>query len=69
MRRFFILSTVVMIAALFLPLTPSEAQFATPVIDGTISSNEYGVHTDGQNQQSTGTGQNWYMTWDSPKPR
>jgi glycosidase len=65
MRRFFILSTVVMMAALFLPLRPSQAQFATPTVNGTISPNEYGVHTDGQNQQSTGTGQNWYMTWDN----
>ncbi|HTG16777.1 MAG TPA: alpha-amylase family glycosyl hydrolase, partial [Blastocatellia bacterium] len=65
MRRSFILSTVVMMAALFLSLRPSEAQFATPVVNGTINPNEYGVHTDGQNQQSTGTGQNWYMTWDN----
>ncbi len=41
-----------------------EAQFNTPTINGTISTNEYGVHTNGQNQQSTGSGQTWYLTWD-----
>jgi glycosidase len=42
----------------------AQAQFATPGVNGAIGPNEYGVHTDGQNQQSTATGQNWYMTWD-----
>jgi glycosidase len=41
------------------------AQFNTPTVDGVISPNEYGVHTNGQNQQSTGTGQTWYLTWDN----
>ncbi len=40
-----------------------NAQFNTPTIDGTISAGEYGVHTNGQNQQTNG-GQVWYMTWD-----
>ena len=35
------------------------AQYSTPTIDGAISSNEYGTHTDGQNKQG-----NFYMTWD-----
>jgi glycosidase len=51
-------------AALLLPFQSAQAQFASPAVDGVIGSNEYGVHTDGQNQQSTGTGQTWYMTWD-----
>jgi hypothetical protein len=42
----------------------ASAQFATPVIDGSIASGEYGVHTDGQNQQTSGS-QVWYMTWDA----
>jgi hypothetical protein len=39
------------------------AQFTTPTIDGTISTNEYGTHTNGFNQQSSGL--NWFMTWDN----
>ncbi len=38
-------------------------QFATPTIDGSIGSGEYGTHTNGQNQETNG-GQVWYMTWD-----
>lgn len=40
------------------------AQFNTPNIDGVISPNEYGVHMNGQNQQSTVSSQVWYLTWD-----
>lgn len=43
----------------------TNAQFNTPTIDGTISPNEYGVHTEGQNQKGTTTTQTWYMTWDN----
>ena len=39
------------------------AQFSSPTVNGTIASNEYGIHTDGQNQQTNGS-QVWYMTWD-----
>lgn len=49
---------------LFLGFFSVEAQFNTPTIDGVISPGEYGVHTDGQNQRGTGTGQTWFMTWD-----
>lgn len=42
---------------------PLTAQFATPTIDGVIGAGEYGNHTDGQNQQTSGT-QIWYLTWD-----
>ncbi|MFN8863821.1 MAG: hypothetical protein ACK5W1_05865, partial [Flavobacteriales bacterium] len=35
-----------------------------PTINGTIAANEYGVHTDGQNQQTNGGVVN-YMTWDA----
>ena len=43
-----------------------HAQWTTPNIDGTIGTNEYGIHIDGQNQQNNGgpTGQTWYVTWD-----
>lgn len=33
-------------------------------IDGVISANEYGTHTNGVNQQSSASG-TWYMTWDN----
>ncbi len=39
-----------------------SAQFATPTVDGSIGTGEYGVHEDGQNQQTSG-GQIWYVTW------
>jgi glycosidase len=64
MRRTHLIFIAVTLLSLTLSLRLVQAQFATPTVNGTISANEYGVHTDGQNQQSTGTGQNWYMTWD-----
>lgn len=33
-------------------------------IDGVISANEYGTHTNGNNQQSSASG-TWYMNWDN----
>ncbi|MGA9115944.1 MAG: hypothetical protein WB626_04145, partial [Bacteroidota bacterium] len=36
----------------------------SPAVNGTIASSEYGTHTDGQNQQTSGS-QIWYMTWDN----
>jgi len=39
------------------------AQFTTPTIDGGIGSNEYGTHTNGNNQQVNNL--TWYMTWDN----
>ncbi|MCA1850280.1 MAG: hypothetical protein LC672_04330, partial [Acidobacteria bacterium] len=64
MRPLLSLLMIFLSVALFLPLQPTEAQFATPTTNGIIGSNEYGAHQDGQNQQSTGSGQNWYVTWD-----
>ena len=43
---------------------PAAAQFASPAVNGTIAAGEYGVHTDGQNQQTSG-GTTWFMTWDA----
>jgi hypothetical protein len=40
-----------------------HAQWTTPTINGTIGASEYGVHTNGENQQTSG-GQTWYVTWD-----
>jgi hypothetical protein len=42
----------------------ASAQYYTPTIDGTISSAEYGTHTNGQNQQTNGSSV-WYCTWDT----
>lgn len=50
----------------FIPLLFSiaaKAQHNTPTIDGTISANEYGTHTNGNNQQTNNL--IWYMTWDN----
>lgn len=43
---------------------PAAAQFTTATMDGVISANEYGVHTNGQNQQNNG-GTTYYMCWDA----
>ena len=64
MRRTHLILLTITLLTLSMSLRLTEAQFATPAVNGVIGSNEYGVHSDGQNQQSTGTGQNWYMTWD-----
>src|SRR4051794_7738765 len=64
MRRTHFIFIAVTLLSLSLSLRLAQAQFATPAVNGTIAANEYGVHTDGQNQQSTGTGQNWYVAWD-----
>ncbi|HKP11871.1 MAG TPA: hypothetical protein VJZ91_07155, partial [Blastocatellia bacterium] len=64
MRRTHLIYVAIMLLSLSLSPRLAQAQFATPTVNGAIAANEYGVHTDGQNQQSTGTAQNWYMTWD-----
>jgi glycosidase len=64
MRRIHLVFITIILLTLAISLHPTQAQFATSTVNGIIGPNEYGVHTDGQNQQSTGTGQNWYMTWD-----
>jgi hypothetical protein len=43
-------------------ITDSSAPTA-PTVDGVISAGEYGVQTDGQNQQTTDAGTTWTMTW------
>ncbi|MDM8521432.1 Calx-beta domain-containing protein [Anaerolineales bacterium HSG6] len=45
---------------------PVMAQFGAVTVDGSIGTNEYGAHTDGQNQQTnSSTTTTWYMTWDN----
>jgi hypothetical protein len=41
-----------------------HAQWNTPNINGTIAAGEYGMHSEGENQQTSG-GQTWYVTWDN----
>lgn len=56
------MKTFLLASALFFSLF-SYSQFSTPNIDGSIGTNEYGVHTDGNNQISnSGT---WFMTWNN----
>ena len=40
------------------------AQFSSPTVNGTTAAGEYGIHTNGQNQETSGS-QTWYMTWDA----
>lgn len=42
---------------------PDATLFVPPTCDGVVSPGEYGSMVDGQNQQSTGAGATWYMTW------
>lgn len=39
--------------------------FSGVTVNGTIAANEYGVHTNGSNQQSTAIGGTWYMSSDA----
>jgi len=65
MRPLLTLLLVVLLIVLCLPLQRTSAQFGSPSVNGSISAGEYGNHTDGQNRKSTGTGQDWYITWDA----
>ena len=60
-----ILASLTLFLCLFFAASAANAQFNTPTINGVISPNEYGVHTDGQNQQSTSSAQTWYLSWDN----
>lgn len=63
-RRPLVVASVLLLLLTLLPSHIASAQFATPTVNGTIAAGEYGTHTDGQNQQTSG-GQTWYMTWDN----
>lgn len=64
MRRFPIVLIIIALAASALPVPHARAQFATSSVNGVIAPGEYGVHSDGQNQQGTNSAQTWFMTWD-----
>jgi glycosidase len=44
-------------------VAPVSAQWATPIIDGSIGTSEYGNNNSFSNAGNTG--QTWYMTWDA----
>ena len=48
----------------FFILLNSFGAFAQPIVDGTISSNEYGDHTEGKNQMTVGDDSRYFVTWD-----
>lgn len=57
------MKTFLLAIALFFSLF-SYSQFSTPTINGSIGTNEYGVHTYGFNQISNGA-TSFYMTWNN----
>lgn len=66
-RLYLLKSLKITLIALFSTLIGAlQAQFIAtpPVQDGVISANEYGIHINGQNQE-TSAGGIWYMTWDA----
>lgn len=61
--RFF--TRFLIFGAFWLAFSPFlAAQYNSPTLDGIISANEYGVHTNGINQQVSST-VTWFMTWDA----
>ena len=55
--HFFLIATVILVTL------PASAQWATPTVDGSIGTGEYGTNNSLQNAGNTG--QTWYMTWDA----
>src|SRR5215469_9436539 len=51
------------LAVLMETVAPMSAQWATPTIDGSIGTGEYGTNNSLSNAGNTG--QTWYMTWDA----
>ena len=63
MHRQFSLKTFVLLATCVAIAAPVWGQWATPTIDGQITTGEYG--TNNQLNNAGNTGQTWYMTWDA----
>src|SRR6202140_4438239 len=63
LRRISVLQFFLIIAVVLLPTAPAWAQWATPTVDGSIGTGEYGTNNSLQNAGNTG--QTWYMTWDA----
>lgn len=63
-KRFSFIVTALSLVALLGFALPVFGQFGTPSVDGTITPGEYGLHTNGQNQQTSGS-TTTYMTWDN----
>jgi glycosidase len=62
MSRTFVLKIAFILSVLLAAVAPVSAQWTTPIIDGQITTNEYGSNNSYSN--AGGTGQTWYMTWD-----
>ena len=58
-----LLKIALLVSLTFSAVAPVWAQWATPVIDGSIGSGEYGTNNSLSNAGNTG--QTWYMTWDA----
>jgi glycosidase len=63
MLRSLVLKLAFVLAALIATVVPATAQWATPTIDGSIATGEYGNNNSLSNAGNTG--QTWYMTWDA----
>jgi Secretion system C-terminal sorting domain len=63
-KRLLRLRTLLLVAFGFFIYSTTHAQFTTATPDGVIAANEYGVHANGQNQQTDG-GTTYSMCWDA----
>ncbi len=63
MRRALVLKFAFLLTVLAAAVAPVSAQWATPTIDGMITSGEYGANNSLANAGNTS--QIWYMTWDA----
>jgi hypothetical protein len=63
MLRSLVLKLAFVLAALIATVVTATAQWATPTIDGSIATGEYGNNNSLSNAGNTG--QTWYMTWDA----
>jgi hypothetical protein len=54
----------ILAGALILSFVPALSQFTPTNVDGTIITNDYGIHSNGAHQQTNGSAI-WYMTWDA----
>ena len=63
MRRISVVQFFLVIAGILLSTASAWAQWATPTVDGSIGTGEYGTNNSLQNAGNTG--QTWYMTWDA----
>ncbi|MEY3445086.1 MAG: hypothetical protein RLZZ519_3367, partial [Bacteroidota bacterium] len=56
--------SLLLVFTFFATQSAAFSQFNTAIQDGVINANEYGTHTNGQNQQAFG-GTTYFMSWDA----